>query len=139
MWRDYFSFNKRQRNGILVLLGLIVTMIIWLNISNHLTPSTGSVDATVFKTQTNSPKQDSATHIKLSETNDDTIKANKHSINSASIKELSKLPNIGYYMAQAIVNYREQHGPYKSVKDLLKNAAVDSVTFGKIAPYLTTN
>ena len=134
MWKDYFSFNKRQRNGILVLLALIVAMIVWLNISNHLSPPMGNVDAGLLKSQSKDVNKDT-TKTELVED----AKVRKLSINSASIKELSKQPNIGYYLAQAIVNYREQHGPYKTVNDLLKNAAVDSVTFSKIAPYLTAN
>jgi len=41
-------------------------------------------------------------------------------INTADQKELEKLPNIGNKLAEEIVTYREENGPFKSV-DELKN------------------
>ena len=40
-------------------------------------------------------------------------------LNSASAKELQKLPSIGEVLAQAIVDYREEHGAFASVEELL--------------------
>lgn len=43
----------------------------------------------------------------------------KVSINSATAEELSKaLKGVGLKKAQAIVSYREEYGPFKSVEDL---------------------
>ncbi len=40
-------------------------------------------------------------------------------INTASVQELSeKLKNVGYSKANAIVEYREAHGDFKSIDDL---------------------
>ncbi|MBE1300008.1 MAG: competence protein [Alteromonadaceae bacterium] len=41
------------------------------------------------------------------------------SINRASIDELTKLKGIGKRKAKAIVNYREQHGDFQVIEDLL--------------------
>lgn len=41
-------------------------------------------------------------------------------LNTASISQLDTLPGIGPATAQAIVDYRTQHGNYRSVDDLLK-------------------
>ncbi len=41
-------------------------------------------------------------------------------INSATAKELEQLKGVGPKRAQAIVQYRQQHGDFSSVKDLLK-------------------
>ena len=43
----------------------------------------------------------------------------KVSINSATAEELSKaLKGVGLKKAQAIVSYREEYGPFKSIEDL---------------------
>ncbi|MFZ5759520.1 MAG: ComEA family DNA-binding protein [Thermodesulfobacteriota bacterium] len=39
-------------------------------------------------------------------------------INSADVKALEELPGIGAAKAQAIVDYRTQHGNFKSIDDL---------------------
>src|SRR5437660_1283075 len=44
----------------------------------------------------------------------------KININMASESELESLPGIGPTLAQRIVDYRAQHGPFHDVKDLLK-------------------
>lgn len=43
---------------------------------------------------------------------------NKININYASERELENLPGIGPSLAKRIVEYREQNGPFKSLKDL---------------------
>ena len=44
----------------------------------------------------------------------------KISINTASAPELERLPGIGPVLAQRIVEYREQNGPYQRLEDLLE-------------------
>lgn len=41
-------------------------------------------------------------------------------INTASLKQWLTLPGVGAKRAKMIVNYREKHGPFHAVKDLLK-------------------
>ncbi|MDL2218876.1 ComEA family DNA-binding protein [Ruminococcaceae bacterium OttesenSCG-928-O06] len=40
--------------------------------------------------------------------------------NTASLEELTVLPGIGATRAEAIVAYREEHGPFQSVEELLQ-------------------
>ncbi|MBY0476577.1 MAG: helix-hairpin-helix domain-containing protein [Chitinophagaceae bacterium] len=59
-------------------------------------------------------------------------------LNTATVDELKTHPYIKYSIANAIVQYRNEHGPYKTVADLQKLDAVDETLFKKIAPYLVT-
>ncbi len=196
-WKDYFAFNKRQRNGILVLVSLIALLIIFLFISDY-SPSSGtSADFSSFKNElekagiksdTSKNKITSLIDINTADTTElmtlpkmtsycasmivryrkklggyyttaqlkevwgmdssiynavidkvwsDSRYVHRLNINTADIKQLGYHPYIKYYLAKAIVNYREQHGPYAGLMDLHQMAAFDSATLTKIMPYLT--
>lgn len=60
----------------------------------------------------------------------------KININSANVEAL-KMPYISYNVANAIYQYRIQHGPFTHLNELRKIMLVDEALFNKIAPYLT--
>jgi competence protein ComEA len=68
--------------------------------------------------------------------NDKTIK--QFNINTATVDEMKPHPYIRYNIANAIVQYRTQHGNFSSVADIKKIMIIDEVLFAKISPYLTT-
>ncbi len=62
----------------------------------------------------------------------------KININSASFEQLNTHSYLrNKRIAQVIINYRDQHGPYGSIDDLRKVKVVDDATIARIAPYLT--
>jgi len=53
-------------------------------------------------------------------------------INTASVKELEALKGIGPAKAAAIVNYREENGPFSSVDDLVKVPGIKDKSLDKL-------
>jgi len=199
-WKDYFSFNKRQRNGILVLGSLIVLLLLYLSIADYFPSSANPIDFSSFKAELakagikSSPVNEKANttisriDINTADTNllmtlpkmtsycaymivryrkklggyyttrqlrevwgmdsviykavqdkvwADTTLVQKIDINRADIKQLGYHPYIRYYLAKAIVNYRDEHGLFTSIQALHKMAAIDDSTYLKIMPYVT--
>ena len=60
-------------------------------------------------------------------------------INNATLDELKSHPYIRYYLANAIVQYRTQHGGLESVDNLKKINLITDEIFDKISPYLKVN
>src|SRR6476646_7880573 len=53
-------------------------------------------------------------------------------INTADRAELEALPEIGPVKAQAIIDYRNANGPFKSPEDVMKVSGIKEGTYGKI-------
>jgi competence protein ComEA len=58
-------------------------------------------------------------------------------LNTASLDALMTLPGIGPVKAQAIVDYREQHGPFASIEGLTAVSGIGPATFEKIRDLVT--
>jgi competence protein ComEA len=57
-------------------------------------------------------------------------------LNSATVEALIRIPGIGEVMAQRIVDWREEHGPFRRAEDLIKVKGVGEKTFDKLRPYV---
>ena len=57
-------------------------------------------------------------------------------LNTASAEELDQLSGVGPVIAQRIVDYREQNGPFTSVEQLTDVKGIGSKTLEKLKPYL---
>ncbi len=58
-------------------------------------------------------------------------------INTATAVEMDALPGIGPSTAQAIIDYRLQHGPFQFIQDIQNVPGVGPATFAKIQDYIT--
>lgn len=58
-------------------------------------------------------------------------------INTATKEQLKSHPYIRWKIANAIVEFRNQHGNFTSIEDLLKINVIDEKNFSKMKPYLS--
>ena len=58
------------------------------------------------------------------------------SINSATLDDLMTIKGIGKVKAEAIIEYRKEFGPFKSIEDIKNVSGIGSSTFEKIKDYI---
>ncbi|MDI1471625.1 helix-hairpin-helix domain-containing protein [Thermodesulfovibrio sp. 1176] len=61
----------------------------------------------------------------------------KIDINTATAKELMKLPGIGAVLAERIVEYREVNGKFKNIEEIKKVKGIGNAKFEKIKDMIT--
>lgn len=61
----------------------------------------------------------------------------KVNINSAGLNELQSLPRVGPKLAQRILDYRKEHGPFKRTEDLLKVKGIGEKMFRSFKDLVT--
>lgn len=60
-------------------------------------------------------------------------------LNLAGSEELQTIPKIGPVLAQRIIDYREESGPFSRIEEIKQVKGVGEKTFQKIKPYLSLN
>ena len=63
----------------------------------------------------------------------------KIDINRAETWLLEALPGIGEVLAQRIVDYRNDNGPFRRIEDLLKVSGIGEATFEQIKDFITAS
>jgi competence ComEA-like helix-hairpin-helix protein len=62
---------------------------------------------------------------------------NSIDINSATAEELLQLPGVGQMIAERIVLFREENGPFTAVEDLVHVKGIGQKKLARMAPYCT--
>ena len=57
-------------------------------------------------------------------------------LNRADEQELTAVPGIGKVIAARIVKFRDEHGPFRRVEDLMKVKGIGEKSFEKIRPHV---
>ncbi len=60
-------------------------------------------------------------------------------VNTASEEDLELIPGIGPAMAQRIIAWREQNGPFERIEDLLNVRGIGLKTLEKLRPYVVVH
>lgn len=60
-------------------------------------------------------------------------------INTASLEELDSLPGIGPSKAQAVIDYRTEHGQFETLEDLMNVSGIGQITFDGLKDFITLN
>ena len=63
-------------------------------------------------------------------------KIKKININTADLTLLMTLNGIGEVKAQAIIDYRMKHGPFKTIEEIMKVKGIGLKTYEKIKDYI---
>jgi DNA uptake protein ComE-like DNA-binding protein len=66
----------------------------------------------------------------------DTLMVVRIPINTCEVEQLAAHPYAGWKVAKALMAYRAQHGPFRTVADIRGCALIDEAVFRKLAPYL---
>jgi competence protein ComEA len=62
----------------------------------------------------------------------------KVNVNTADATQLALLPRVGPSIAQRIIEYRKQNGPFKKAEDLMLVRGIGEKTFELLKPYVAT-
>ena len=69
----------------------------------------------------------------------DPKKTSTLNINTASTEELQQLPGIGPALANRIVKYREENGPFTQIEDLMQVKGIGNKMYLKISTTISTD
>lgn len=67
----------------------------------------------------------------------DSLKVERLRLNFSDFNDFIRHPYFKREHVDAILNFRQKHGPFSSEKQLLTERLVDSVTFARLKPYIT--
>jgi competence ComEA-like helix-hairpin-helix protein len=140
---DYFTFNRTEQRGILVLIIMLTGVII----ANAVIPSATTmapVDFTKFRQEVDGFEKAWNKGVY-----DDSVAARKQTrphtpaffveLNTADTFDLQRLRGIGPAFAKRIINYRARLGGFNYKEQLLEVFGMDSTRFLQLRPYLTIN
>jgi competence protein ComEA len=58
-------------------------------------------------------------------------------LNTATLDQLESLPGIGPVLAQKILDYRTEHGPFKTIEGLMDVSGIGDKRFAELKPHIT--
>ncbi len=142
VWKDYFTFNRRERNGAFLLLLICCLLLGWLAYFRffyqpaNLNPDKKFLEeVAVFEAKLKSiadasekpdnPKYKREIPVEL-------FSFNPNEINDSIGKSLG-MPN---YLSSRIINYVNKGGRFRIKKDLLKIYGMDSALYFRLEPYI---
>jgi competence ComEA-like helix-hairpin-helix protein len=65
--------------------------------------------------------------------------ARRVNVNTADASQLALLPRVGPSVAQKIIDFRKENGPFKSAEDLMLVQGIGEKTFQLLKPYVAVS
>lgn len=147
--KDYFSFSKTERNGIVFLLILLLLVISGNFFIPALLPAKSSGDYNAFKSRIDSlyeldtiKQEKFVPELKSKELNEyppKSIKKTVIELNNCDSASLTSLPGIGPVFASRIIKYRRLLGGYYSIYQVKEVYGMQPENFEKARDYLKVN
>jgi DNA uptake protein ComE-like DNA-binding protein len=149
--KEYFTFSKGEKAGILVLLSLLILVLAGSSLLSHMVPDHPNVDVSKFDKEitqfeevtdsiTVAQKAHGKTSNKYHEKREHTSPpAISIELNNADSSALDQLPGIGPVFAARIIKYRTLLGGYYSVDQLSEVYGMKPETVLKLRKFLTVD
>lgn len=89
------------------------------------------------------PVEDNSSSLDLPNDNEEAITEDENTdtdlvnINTATLEELDALPGIGPTIAQRIIDYRDENGPFNTIEDIMNVSGIGVSTFDEIKDLIT--
>lgn len=136
-WKDYFSFDKRDRQAIIMILLLIVLGSIFYSLKYKKDNAIPLEQETIYQNQIDSLKKQNASYTYPPSYPTKLREGETIDINLADTTLLKQIPGIGSAYSKRIVNYRNSLGGYVSIEQIREVWGIKEELFIKIKPYLT--
>lgn len=143
--KEYFSFNKRERQGIFVLLSLIFIMIV-INLLLPVFIITPDFDYSEFEEEIASFEKSKTKYFDLInnvrkekiilESNFQQVELFEFDPNQLSAKEWEKL-GLSKKQIKVIINYKEKGGKFYKKEDLKKIYSISEQKYKSLEPFIT--
>ena len=124
------------------LLGITAGFFIGRNVHSDPVCVSAAPETTAVPTQTvpaetvleSDPTEESSRETE--QTEPQSVSAFPVNINTASLSELDTIPGIGPVLAQRILDFRTENGPFQSPEDLLNIKGIGTKTLEKLRDYI---
>lgn len=97
----------------------------------------GTVRILTKKQAKNQKRENIADEIEISDETESTEQSGLVNINRAEKEELMSLKGVGETKAEAIIAYRQEHGGFKAIEEIMEISGIKEGTFNKIKSKIT--
>lgn len=116
-----------------LMLAAITLLLMGVRFAAEYRPQTGPWQVEAER----SDRADAAASVSSSDWPDSLLEGEVIHLNTASRYDLERLPGIGETRAQAILDWRQEHGSFRSVDDLLQVNGIGQGTLEELRAYVT--
>ncbi|MGQ0827026.1 MAG: helix-hairpin-helix domain-containing protein [Bacteroidota bacterium] len=137
--RDYLTFNKRERNGVFVLLAIIILLIVYLNISHNFIKEQ-TVDFTKFEKEVeflkSSVPEQNLEQKKEIETHA-TLESERFDFDPNNLPEADwKRLGLSEKQIRTIKNYEVKGGKFRTKEDVRKMYCISEKMYSSLEPFI---